>query len=156
MNSKDKIKIAHIQENLEAVVETNLKSMEIASSVLRRSGDGELKNNETSFNRTFFGKRFPWMSGVKEDYLKQRPKFDSHIDPVNPKSMAIMLRNPMEVLCMNCSSAVAEEQARAFPDSCDNCFKTGLIEFHEVVVSTGPFLIAGNVCEDCAKRQSLT
>jgi hypothetical protein len=155
MNSKDKIKIAHIQENLEAVIETNLQSMEVASSILKPFGDGNLKVNETRFDQTFFGKRFSWMGGV-DDYLKHLPKFDPHIDPLNPKSMAIMLRNPMEILCMDCSSAVAEEQANQFPDSCDNCFKTGLVDFHEVVVAAGPFLIAGNVCEDCAKRQSLT
>jgi hypothetical protein len=155
MNSKDKIKIAHIKENLEAVVETNLQSMDTAASVLSFTGEGELKTNQARFDQTFFGKRFSWMSGGN-DYLKNKPNFDPHIDPVNPKSMAIMLRNPMEILCMDCSSVVAEEQAHAFPDSCDNCLKTGLVEFHEVVVASGPFLIAGNVCDDCVKKQSLT
>lgn len=156
MNIDDKIRQAHLAEQMEAVADAGSEAVNAVGRFMNSVGEETtVQPKDGDFTETFFGQRFGWMKS-DEEFRKNPPQIDSHFDMMNPVPLVILMADPDTAYCIDCSFGAVYEASKNNLRRCDNCLVDGIKYFHEVMLSVGLFVIFGNVCEDCLEKQHLS
>lgn len=156
--SDDSIFRAAWDDQHEAAVEQAeniLKAVSAASDsgFLERSFNSAERMN-VPFHMTFIGqKKFSWMESAKT-FNAAKPDLCNHVDLRYPAVWCINIFSANRITCSDCAIEEADDNYENSPNICDCCEVAGVSEFHEVMVQTGNFLIAGNICPGCFRQQS--
>lgn len=142
----------HQQDQLEAAVEhaTNL-IYETDAAVSQITNQPNREKVIDNWPDSYVGQKFKWMSS-EEEFRKVRLIGCPHYDMKNPRVGFINLWAPTAIGCPACIKEKAEGFYAQFPNVCDYCFEKFEI-FHESMFQIGPFVIYGNLCQGCYKKQ---